>query len=270
MSRHLHIETYGAHDATPEASTKHLVLIHGWGMHSAVWQPVIKKLAKHYCLHLVDLPGMGKSDPIDTPKLNAIAERLLADLPTEANICGWSLGGLVAMRMALMRPDRVQRLILVGSTPCFVNKGGKAAWKEGIDAEVFRDFALQVSVDYQTTMLKFLTLQCMGSKDTRSIVKQLRESFAERPTPTVMTLQNALRVLLENDLRPEIPMLKQPTLLIHGDRDSLAPVQAANWMSQHLPEAHLRVISGASHAPFLSHTEQFIDTLLGFLENNTA
>ncbi|MDZ4098974.1 MAG: pimeloyl-ACP methyl ester esterase BioH [Methylophilaceae bacterium] len=265
MSRHLHIETHGSLEATPQ----HLVLIHGWGMHSAVWQPVIKKLAKHFYLHLVDLPGMGFSEPVDKPHINVVAERLFEELPAEATICGWSLGGLISMRMALMQPERVKRLILVSSTPCFVNKSGKAAWQDGIDADVFRDFALQVSVDYQTTMLKFLTLQCMGSSDTRSIIKQLRESFAERPTPTVMTLQSALRILLENDLRPHVAMLKQPTLLIHGDRDTLAPVQAANWMSQHLPDAHLRVIAGASHAPFLSHTEQFTDTLLQFLEPTT-
>lgn len=266
MSRYLHIETHGSFDATPQ----HLVLIHGWGMHGNVWQPVIKNLSRHFCLHVVDLPGMGRSQPIEPQHLHAVAERLLEDLPAQADICGWSLGGLIAMRMALMQPERVKRLVLVGSTPCFVNHAGtNAAWNDGIDAEIFRDFALQVNVDYQATMLKFLTLQCMGASDTRSIIKQLRESFAECPIPTVATLQGALRMLLENDLRPEAPMLHKPALLIHGDRDTLAPVQAANWMSQHLPDAHLRVIAGASHAPFLSHTDQFIETLLQFLEPQT-
>lgn len=262
MSQHLHIETYGSFEATPQ----HLVLIHGWGMHGAVWQPLVKKLSKHFFLHLVDLPGMGMSQPMVSHQLESVAAKLFEALPAEADICGWSLGGLISMRMALMQPERVKRLVLVGSTPCFVNNAGMAAWHDGIDAEVFRNFALQVSMDYQATMLKFLTLQCMGASDTRSIIKQLRASFAERSTPTVATLQGALRMLLENDLRPEIPMLQKPTLLIHGDRDTLAPVQAANWMSQHLPQASLRVIAGASHAPFLSHTEQFTEALLQFLE----
>ncbi len=262
MSGHVHIENYGAHETTPQ----HLVLIHGWGMHGAVWQPLVKSLSRRFYLHVVDLPGMGLSQPMASHELESVAAKLLEALPAEADVCGWSLGGLISMRMALMQPERVKRLVLVGSTPCFVNQSGKAAWQDGINAEVFRDFALQVSVDYESTMLKFLTLQCMGSRDTRSIIKQLRESFAERPSPSVAALQDALDMLLENDLRPEIPMLQTPTLLIHGDRDTLAPVQAANWMSQHLPEASLRVIAGASHAPFLSHTEQFTETLLQFLE----
>ncbi len=274
MSGHVHIENFGAYETTPQ----HLVLIHGWGMHGAVWQPLVKSLSRRFYLHVVDLPGMGLSPPMASHELESVAAKLLEVLPAEADVCGWSLGGLISMRMALMQPERVRRLVLVGSTPCFVNQVGKVnqtgklnqadktAWQDGINAEVFRDFALQVSVDYESTMLKFLTLQCMGSRDTRSIIKQLRVSFAERPSPSVAALQDALDMLLENDLRPEIPLLQTPTLLIHGDRDTLAPVQAANWMSQHLPEASLRVIAGASHAPFLSHTEQFTETLLQFLE----
>ncbi|HEY8355475.1 MAG TPA: pimeloyl-ACP methyl ester esterase BioH [Methylophilaceae bacterium] len=263
MSTHLHIEHYGS----PQAASGHLVLIHGWGMNGAVWQPLVKRLARQYCLHVVDLPGMGLSEPLPRLDLESTAHRLLQDLPEQAHWCGWSLGGLISMRMALMQPERVRRLVLVGSTPCFVNQSGKVAWREGISADVFRDFALQVSVDYAPTMIKFLTLQCMGSRDTRSIVRQLRASFEERPAPSVTVLQEALDILLENDLRPEIPLLKTPTLLIHGDRDTLAPVQAANWMSSRLPNASLRVIAGASHAPFLSHGEQFTDALLQFLES---
>jgi pimeloyl-[acyl-carrier protein] methyl ester esterase len=262
VSEHVHSENFGSHAATPQ----HLVLIHGWGMHGAVWQPLVKSLSKRFYLHVVDLPGMGLSPPMASHDLESVAAKLLEVLPAEIDVCGWSLGGLISMRMALMQPERVKRLVLVGSTPCFVNQTGKAAWQDGINAEVFRDFALQVSVDYESTMLKFLTLQCMGSRDTRSIIKQLRVSFAARPSPSVTALQDALDILLENDLRPEVPLLQTPTLLIHGDRDTLAPVQAANWMSQHLPQSSLRVIAGASHAPFLSHTEQFTETLLQFLE----
>ena len=71
---------------------------------------------------------------------------------------------------------------------------------------------------------------------------------------------------METDLRSEIEFLRKPALLIHGDRDSLAPVQAAHWMMQHLPMGYLRVVAGSSHAPFLSHQVQFIEALTQFLE----
>jgi len=183
-------------------------------------------------------------------------------LPANANVVGWSLGGLVAMRMALDYPDLVQKLVLIGSTPCFVNK---ADWQIGIGPNTFKTFADNINADYHNTITQFLTLQCMGARDARSTVKQLRKKFAERPIPTTQTLQKALKILLESDLREDVTQLKHRTLLIHGDRDTLAPVQAAHWMMQTLPNAYLRVIAGASHAPFLSHQAQFSDALIDFL-----
>lgn len=257
----LHIESVG--------SGPNLVMLHGWGMHSGVWQPLVKKLSRQFTLHLVDLPGMGFSQPIEPSHLHAVAEKVAEQIPDNADICGWSLGGLVAMRIALTHPEHVRRMVLVGSTPRFVNTGD-ATWPHGIDAQVFRDFAVQVSQDYQSTLIKFLTLQCMGASDSRATVKQLRTSFTERPVPTMGSLQKALRMLLENDLREEIPYLRKPVLLMHGDRDTLAPVQAAHWLAQHLPFGRLRVLAGASHAPFLSHPEQFIEALEQFLEPDHA
>jgi pimeloyl-[acyl-carrier protein] methyl ester esterase len=251
----LHIEQQGA--------GPNLVLIHGWGMHGGVWRPLVKRLSQHFTLHIADLPGMGFSDPIEPSHLHAVAEKVADVLPGNADICGWSLGGQVAMRIALLQPDRVRRLVLVGTTPKYVNS---TDWPNGIDAKVFQQFAAQIAADYQNTLLRFLSLQCMGADDARNTVKQLRASFAERPVPTQGTLQKALRTLLETDLRTEIEGMRKPALLIHGDRDTLAPVQAAHWLAQHLPFGRLRVIAGAAHAPFLSHQDQFVESLNQFLE----
>jgi pimeloyl-[acyl-carrier protein] methyl ester esterase len=240
-----------------------LVMLHGWGMHSGVWQPLIKKLSAQYMLYLVDLPGMGNSRPIEPYHLHALADEVAQVIPGVSDVLGWSLGGLVAQRIALNQPDRIRRLVLVGSTPCFVNKAG---WDAGINPANFESFAQAVNSDYKATIMQFLTLQCMKADDARSTLKQLRASFDTRPTPTQTTLQRALHILLDTDLREEIASIRKPTLLIHGDRDTLAPVQAAHWMMQQLPHGFLRVMSGSAHAPFLSHSEQFIAALNQFLE----
>ena len=260
-SPNIHIETTGA--------GPNLVLLHGWAMNGAVWQPLLKSLAKQFTLHIVDIPGMGLSRPIEPYHLHSIAEKIAEVLPANADIVGWSWGGQVAMRIALDHPDALRRLVLVGTTPCFVNKASdrqQPEWSAGIAPEVFSKFADSVDADYQKTMTQFLTLQCMGDIRARITVRMLRKKFEERPAPTTQTLQKALNILLETDLRAEVEFLRKPTLLIHGDRDTLAPVQAAHWMMQNLPVGFLRVIAGASHAPFLSHQEQFVDALVQFLE----
>ena len=246
-----------------------LVMIHGWGMHSGVWQPLVKRLSKKYMLYLVDLPGMGQSRSVEPYHLYRLAEEVAEVIPGVSDILGWSLGGLVAQSLATNQPDRVKKLVLVGSTPCFVNKPAitkMPGWDAGIQRDYFTDFSQSLDEDYKKTIIKFLTLQCMKAKDARDTIKQLRNSFDAKPAPTEKTLKDALHVLLEADLRAESINIRKPTLLIHGDRDTLAPVQAAHWMMQHMSKSVLRVIAGAGHAPFLSHSEQFVEALDQFLE----
>ena len=243
-----------------------LVMIHGWGMHSGVWQPLIKRLSAKYMLYLVDLPGMGNSRPVEPYHLYNLADEVAEVIPGVSDVLGWSLGGLVAQRIALNQPDRIRRLVLVSATPKFLSTPD---WQAGVDPANFSAFAESVNHDYKAAILQFLTLQCMQSSDRRATIKQLRASFDTRPTPTQITLQRALHILLESDLRAEIANIRKPTLLIHGDRDTLTPVQAAHWMMQQLPHGFLRVISGAAHAPFLSHSDQFVEALNQFLEPQT-
>jgi pimeloyl-[acyl-carrier protein] methyl ester esterase len=239
-----------------------LVLIHGWGMHSGIWQSLVKRLSKNYMLHIVDLPGMGESPTIKPYHLYRLAEEVAEVIPGVSDVLGWSLGGLVAQNIATTQPDRVNKLVLVGSTPCFIKKDD---WQSGIRRDYFMDFFQDLEADYQRTMIKFLTLQCMKANNARQTLRQLRQSFESKPLPSQKTLRDGLHVLLDTDLREESIKIRNPTLFIHGDRDTLAPVQAAHWMAQHLPKGALRVISGAAHAPFLSHSEQFIDALNQFL-----
>jgi len=255
----LHVETTG--------SGNDIVLIHGWGMHGGVWDGVRDALAERYRVHVVDLPGMGWSAPCKPYNLPRLTEVLAEALPEKAAVFGWSLGGQVAMRLALDYPQRVERLVLIGATPRFVNGEG---WQFGVGAEVFDLFASQVAADYHDTMTRFLGLQAFGGESSRALMRDLRERFFARPVPAGEVLQDALRILLDTDLRSELLALQQPTLLIHGKRDTLAPAEASRWMAAHLPHARLRLIEGASHAPFLSHPTTFLSEALQFLASTSA
>src|SRR3989338_10968857 len=101
----LGVETCGSGDG--------MVLVQGWGMHGGVWSDVRDALARQHRVHVVDLPGMGWSPacvPYDLPQM---ASELAEVLPPQATVCGWSLGGQVAMRLGLDHPQKVRRLVLV-------------------------------------------------------------------------------------------------------------------------------------------------------------
>ena len=250
----LHIETVG--------SGQDLVLLHGWGMHGGVWDGVRAQLAQHFRVHILDLPGYGESPTCEPYTLGHVAEVVAQAFPGKVNVCGWSLGGQVAITWALQCPEQVERVALIGATPCFTTREG---WTHGISPGVFDAFALTLEQDYEATLKRFLSLQARSGEDARQVMTQLRASLFARGRPDIQVLQAGLRILQESDLRDQIASLRQPVLLIHGEHDTLAPVGSAHWLKAHLPQARLEVVQGSAHAPFLSHRQEFVKLLMDFL-----
>ena len=241
---------------------KDLVLIHGWGMHSRIWEPIINKFSNEYTLHLVDIPGMGKSHVIDPYDLDHVVEAISKALPTSFDILGWSLGSLIALKMSLMYPKKIHRMVLVGGTPCFINQKD---WSYGVDVRDFNDFANKLFKNYKSTMINFYTLQLMHSKNSKLLIKKLKQIDEAENPPDVKSLQLGLDILLNNDLRDDINKIQHQTLLITGDMDRLTPMSASMWLENHLKAGQLKVIEGASHIPFLSHSDEFLNHLDQFL-----
>ncbi len=241
---------------------KDLVLIHGWGMHSGIWEPIIDKFSNEYTLHLVDIPGMGKSHVIDPYDLNHVVEVISESLPTSFDILGWSLGSLITLKMSLMYPEKIHRMVLVGGTPCFINQ---IDWSHGVDIRDFNDFANKLFKNYKSTMINFYTLQLMHSKNSKLLIKKLKQIDEAENPPDVKSLQLGLDILLRNDLRDDINKIDHQTLLIVGDMDRLTPKSASMWLKSHMKKGQLKVIEGASHIPFLSHPDEFFRHLDRFL-----
>jgi len=235
---------------------KDLVLIHGWGMHSGIWEPIIDRFSNQYTLHLVDIPGMGKSHVVNPYDLDHVTEEISKALPPSFDILGWSLGSLIAIKMSLMYPKKIHRIVLVGGTPCFINQ---TDWSYGVDVRDFNNFANKLFKNYKSTMINFYILQLMHSKNSKLIIKKLKEMEAVENPPEIKSLQLGLDILLNNDLRNDINKIKHQTLLITGDMDRLTPKSASMWLESHLKESQLKLIKGASHIPFLSHSDEFFN-----------
>ena len=253
----LHVESFGA-DCGPE-----LVLLHGWAMHSGVWRSVRDRLAEHFHLHLVDLPGHGFSPACAFDSQGHMSDCMLESiaevLPESCIVCGWSLGGEMAIELALREPMRVRKLALISTTPCFVKREN---WQWGMEASMLQLFAQNLKRDYATTMKRFLTLQVNGGSDSSSILSQLRKSLAERREPDEAALEAGLQILLTSDLREKLKYIQQPVLLLHGENDVITHPSAAKWMNGQLQESELIIVPHCGHAPFLSHPHQFIESMV--------
>nr|WP_282557944.1 pimeloyl-ACP methyl ester esterase BioH [Providencia burhodogranariea] len=239
-----------------------LVLLHGWGLNSDVWRSIIPRVASHFRLHLVDLPGYGRSQGFDAMDVQSMADTVWQYGPKNAIWLGWSLGGLVASRLALDHPQHINGLITVASSPCF--QAHENVWP-GIKSEVLLGFEHQLSNDFQRTVERFLALQTLGTESARHDAKLLKSVVLEQPMPKVEILNAGLEILRVIDLRDELTELTVPFLRIYGYLDGLVPRKVATLLDDLYPHSPSVVMRHGAHAPFISHPDEFCEYLLDFL-----
>jgi len=249
-----------------------LLLIHGWGMHGGMWGAVTEQLARYFHVLAVDLPGHGYSklpshaggrgaggEGFD---LDFIVDQLSAQFAEPLAVCGWSLGGQVALHWAAREPEKIKRLVLVTSTPCFAERDD---WPSGMARATLQQFAAELEKNHAATLRRFLALQVRGSEGEHELLASLRELLFSRGEPHPDALRGGLEILRDADLRSALPEIGQPALVIAGERDKLTPPEASHYLAQTLPNARVVEIEGAAHAPFLSHPQIFVQHLKSFL-----
>ncbi|WP_104400176.1 pimeloyl-ACP methyl ester esterase BioH [Vibrio penaeicida] len=237
-----------------------LILLHGWGMNGAVWQQTAERLARHFSVHVVDLPGYGHSHQVHAQDLETIANSILQDAPEKAIWVGWSLGGLVATHIALKHSERVTKLITVASSPKFA---AEKPWR-GIQPNVLTLFTEQLVEDFQQTVERFMALQAMGSPSARQDVKQLKQAVLSRPLPDPKVLLAGLDMLANVDLRAEVAEINVPYLRMYGRLDGLVPIKVSKDMQTWAPSSHQHTFEQSSHAPFMTELEQFCEKITDF------
>lgn len=239
-----------------------LVLLHGWGLHAGIWDPVVEALSRRFRLHLYDLPGHGLSAPVDHFTVDEVCAALARSVPERAHWLGWSLGGMLAMAFAARHPQRVTRLALVASNPKFV---ASADWPHAMAPEVLAGFAQALGADYAATLNRFLGLVARGAPDS-GVLRTLRRALQSTPAPTAGALRAGLEILRCADLRAPAGALQMPVLWLAGARDTLVPVAALRALVEASPRQRLCEFAQAGHAPFISHPDAFIAALTEFLE----
>jgi len=242
-----------------------LGLLHGWGMNLRLFDTLRAELAPHYTVTALDLPGHGRSPWISGMSPSQQLECLAAQLPQEALLVGWSLGGQLALQLAAQDALRVRGLVLIATTPRFVQA---ADWPHGLPAAWLEQFALQLERDTQRTLADFLALQVRGSTRADFVLAALQQALQESAAP--QALAAGLAMLRHNDLRELARGLTVPTLVVAGQYDRVTPLAAALALVQLLPRARLLPVPRAGHAPFLSHRPMVLEALLGWPGDTAA
>jgi len=214
-----------------------LVLLHGWGFNSELFNDLIDQYKNEYHITKIDLPGHGRSDEV-AGGITEWCDEIIKILPDNPILLGWSLGGLLAINIATK--IKISKLILVASTPRFVRSDN---WPYGIDENNFRQFSDALQLNLTKGLKRFVSLQTQDKNQ----LKALNQSIEKFPAST-KALNQGLEILLTTDLVDEFNQLKIPKKVILGNHDTLVPYQISNWYDK----AKLKTQAlNTGHLPFL-------------------
>ena len=249
-----------------------LVLLHGWGLNSGIWQPLVDKLSPFLEVITVDLPGYGiNGDKILSPyTLEKIATEIIQAVNRPAIYAGWSLGGLVATKIASTAQQNGQEvlgLITIASTPKFTEQEAVKSEQHwpGIKSELLGAFHQQLAQDTKKTINGFLKLQALGSPHVRQDLKEIKALIFQYDMPSEKILNESLSLLESVDLREEVMLLTLPFLRLFGRLDSLVPNTVNALVTDLVPNSDNHLFLQASHAPFISHADEFFEVLMQWL-----
>ena len=240
-----------------------VALLHGWALNGSVFESLAARLAPTHHVHALDLPGHGRSPwAKGNGDLEGLARHVAGHIPERCNLVGWSLGGMVALRIATLFPERVPRLVLLATTPCATQRRG---WSHGLDEPTLCGIEKKLARDWRSAVLEVVGLSVRGDDRQLDTLRELRRCAGEHGDPSPAALAAGLAVLRGADLRSELARVRARTLVIGGAADRVTSPAAAHALAAGIVGARLEMIAGAAHAPFLSHRDQVEPLVLDFL-----
>jgi len=236
-----------------------LLYLHSAGSET-FWLPFHQGLAQHFTVYAPAHPGFAESEGLE--EIDTIEDLVfhywdLFDLMgwEKVNIVGASLGGWIAAEFAVRYPEKVDRLVLVGSAGLWVD-----------DAPIADLFASLLSPE---------RLRSMIFHDPNSFLAQLL--LPAQPSPEQMLLsfkamQAAARVgwnpFMHNPkLRRRLYRIKSPTLILWGESDKLIPLAHAHAYHEGIKNSQMVILKQCGHLPMFEKTEEFVKAVVGFLRS---
>lgn len=252
----LHIQVYG--------NGKPLVMIHGWGMHSGLFREFAIQLSERYQVTLLDLPGHGRSKPLDEYSLQHVVNTVTSTLLEPAVFLGWSMGGAVVLQLSEQYPELVNGILLVCSNPKYSKSSD---WPHAMNTSVLNNFIRALRENDQITLARFTGLMTQGEGDqTRDILRFVRKRLPEAPTADRNALLWGLDVLQTGDFRSIFRNMTHPAAVLLGENDPLIPVQVVNDLESLNRHARIEVLNNAGHLPFLSQQSRMVDFVSTFMQ----
>ena len=249
-----------------EAGSGPLVLfLHGLGGSRTAWDPQLTALADQYRCVAWDLPGYGRSAPIEPLTFASIADAVVDLLDVlgspKAHLVGESFGGMQALHVAIRHPDRVGRMVLTNTSPAFGMNGTNA--DEWIRSRLGPLDAGATPADLAPGVLRAIAGPLLvGSRFDDRVA-----AFARIDADG---LRAAVHCLPTNDVRADLGRITAPTLLVAGELDEETPVAYAQVLHDGLATSRLEILEGVGHLAAAEVPQQFTSLVRSFLSEGAG
>ena len=249
------------------AGPQTLLFCNGFGCSQHIWRYVSTPLSKRYRVVLFDHVGSGDSDrraydPLKYSALAGYAQDLIEicqvlDL-RDVVVVGHSVGATIAMLAAIQAPEYFAKAIMIGPSPCYINKPG---YYGGTNQEDMNQLLDLMDMDYDSWANMFAGM-LIGPGRPASLGEELAGYFCNTDSTIA---KNFAHVAFLADNRAEVPLLQVPTLLLQCTDDAVAPSEVGEYLLTHLPHATLLNLQATGHCPHLSAPLEIIAAIEPFL-----
>jgi len=247
-----------------QGAGKPLLLLHGHGGSAQSWLPVIRDLSPVREVIALDFPGYGRSTEPDAPwsvtEYMELIAAFLRQLGMEGvDIVAHSFGARVAILLAATYPELAGKLVLTGAAGLIPERSKKKRWRSAV-YKALKGAAESAPVralcgEKRVQAFREALIQRFGSADYRALAPAMRPTFNR---------------VIRQDLRPYLPRIKAPSLLIWGADDAETPLWMGRVMEKEIPDAGLVVFEGAGHFAYLDRYQDFLTIVQKFLEESNA
>ncbi|MFT6102443.1 MAG: pimeloyl-ACP methyl ester esterase [Granulosicoccus sp.] len=232
------------------------MLLNGWGVSAHAWQSIIPFLQQWSDVVVIDVVYESDVDVLCEKLSETLYENPDQDLSKPCILMGWSLGGMLATRIAAMYPQSVSGLITLASNAQFVASDD---WPTAMAEEVFAGFHQSYKDNAEKALQRFSNLVVQGDLHRREQKRYLQSLLTAKqtapkiPAPQVPTLQqlthylSGLELLRDINNQTALQKINCPALHCFGENDALLPVQAVEKIKNLNGYHQCEVIGQAGH-----------------------
>jgi non-heme chloroperoxidase len=249
------------------AGDRVVVFVHGWPFHSQMWKYQMLHLASSGTRVIAyDQRGCGRStDPDSGYDFDTLADDLASVIEQlglrRVVLIGHSIGtGQIVRYLTRHGSARVSGIVLVSASMPFIQRS--ADNPDGVDPAHFEHWRARVGTDMTAWLAKAAQPFAPGASPEMLdwIMRMVEEN-------SIWAMVQSSRVEVETDWRAELPKVRVPTLVVHGDADHTCHIETTGRrVAELIPGAQLKVYPGAAHGLNLTHVDQFNSDLLSFVK----